>query len=200
MLAPAQELLETGLVLFAPGQLPPQLSSAPLQRNARGGGPIFCREEQAGAPLPDGFASQDGLLFCQQRRQDPVNRRLWRPALESAEAFLRQVTGPDYTLYNPVIISNTLAAPPQQRHTDYSPELTSVAQPPYGVIFAAEDGVTLKVWLRNAGEPETLSIPRGSLVLFCGDLVHAGVGGPNGDRVHMYLATARLTSTSPTFV
>ena len=107
--------------------------------------------------------------------------------LKSAEAFLRQVTKHEYTLYNPVIISNTLAAPPQQWHTDYSPEHMSVAQPPYGVI-AAEDGVTLQVWLRNAEQPETLSI------------VHAGAGGANGARVHMYLATAQLTSTSPTFV
>ena len=99
-----------------------------------------------------------------------------------------------------MIISNTLVAPPQQWHTDYSPEQMSVAHPPYGVIFAAEDGVTLQVWLHNAEQPETLSIPRGSLVLLCDDLVHAGAGGANGARVHMYLATAQLTSTPPTFV
>ena len=193
-------LRENGLVIFAPVELPVELSSTRLQPNVRGGGFIFCREELDGEVTPDGFAAQDGLLFCQERRQDPVNRRLWGRALKSAEAFLRQVLGHEYTLYNPVIISNTLVAPPQQWHTDYSPEQMSVAHPPYGVIFAAEDGVTLQVWLHNAEQPETLSIPRGSLVLFHGDLVHAGSGGANGARVHMYLATARLTSTSPTFV
>ena len=51
-------LRENGLVIFAPEELPVELSSARLQPNVRGGGFIFCREELNGEVTPDGFVAQ----------------------------------------------------------------------------------------------------------------------------------------------
>ena len=143
-----------------------------------------------------------------QRRQYPVER-LFRgcPELKDVWARLTAWIGgrcPQHRVSDPVVlISLDGGCLPQRAHTDYTEQsLHSVdlrAQPervPLACLVALQDDTSFDVWpgaiaFNEDGDPMehcTVILQRGDVLLFRGDLVHAGAAfGRQNVRLHAYL-------------
>ena len=77
----------------------------------------------------------------------------------------------------------------QPWHADYAPaKLLGVRRKPQGVLWALEDGTRFMV-AGPEGIAFEITLSAGEVLIFDGDLVHAGAAYPNcaNTRVHMYL-------------
>ena len=83
----------------------------------------------------------------------------------------------------------------QDRHVDEPPLFMArfmagraVADMPLSVLVALDAGAKLRVWPRGGGPPMLIRLDLGEVLVFRGDLCHAGLGyRVENVRVHMYL-------------
>lgn len=143
-----------------------------------------------------------------QRRQYPVEQVFRRcPELKDVWARLMAWIGgrcPQHRVSDPVVlISLDGGCLPQRAHTDYTEQsLQSMdlrAQPervPLACLVALQDDTSFDVWpgaiaFNEDGDPMehcTVILQRGDVLLFRGDLVHAGAAfGRQNVRLHAYL-------------
>jgi len=90
-----------------------------------------------------------------------------------------------------VLLHSEAGCQQQHWHTDYDPDvLQGLAELPWGVVLAIENGTSLDIIDPDTREPVSIQLLPGSLIFFRGDIVHAGAAysGPN-NRIHAYLDT-----------
>ena len=110
---------------------------------------------------------------------------------------------PNHKPSDMTILRSEKGCRPQQAHSDYRTtdiwpnegDIRHNDEMPLGVIIALQDNTKLDVWPRSIGEmlqgpiaPKHLKFDRGDMVIFRGDLIHAGSKYDEVNvRVHTYL-------------
>ena len=95
------------------------------------------------------------------------------------------------TADSPVVLLSQKGCQQQQFHTDYNPAHCAEARvKPLGVILAAQDGAK---WVTPR---ETVHLDQGDVLVFDGDVVHAGGAYENENiRCHLYLDSCDVIRT-----
>jgi hypothetical protein len=139
-----------------------------------------------------------------------VSKKLYRSAI-SVVGFIRKVDDllsgifPRHSCRDSALLLSEKGCGMQKAHTDYTEKvLDSVSgldgEMPLGCLVALMDETFLDVWEGsikenyNNGQHKKLELCRGDVVIFRGDLVHAGSAYPNRSnlRVHFYLDTPNI--------
>lgn len=87
-----------------------------------------------------------------------------------------------------VVLHSSPGCRQQQWHTDYDPALLRrCRRKPLGAVLALQDGTAFMV-RADDGRQRRLQLSRGDVLVFDGDLVHAGAAyAKHNTRVHMYV-------------
>ena len=129
-----------------------------------------------------------------QARLGPQHPRLCALVHAVLERALRELGVADsHAFFEPVVLASAAGCPAQPPHLDYDPDLLEGVAPedlPLGAILALEGGTKLDVYglYQARGKRLQAAIPEGAVLVFRGDLVHAGSAydKPNV-RVHAFL-------------
>jgi len=83
-----------------------------------------------------------------------------------------------------VVMHSKAQCAKQHWHTDFDPDMCKSAQvKPLGVLFALQDNTSLNIHKRKK-----IDLKRGEMLLFSGDVIHAGSHYDNENtRIHIYL-------------
>jgi hypothetical protein len=119
---------------------------------------------------------------------------------------------PDLKPTSPVVLLSKPGCQEQAAHSDYVPDTEFrkwiSTNPPYLAILALTDGTKLNIWPGSAGliimeehrlfgkpaiPKTTLRLKKGELLIFRGDLVHAGSAYEEENiRLHIYLDSPKI--------
>lgn len=136
----------------------------------------------------DGRRLQAPLRFG-SRDADLVHRKL----VSTLESFFGRTRFEEFTMRNWVILVSLPGCAEQMLHTDFDSgliqrSLRATGGTSWGMIYAIESGTKLIVQAEDDKPAETLYIPRGYMLLFRGDVVHAGAQYDKENlRVHAYI-------------
>lgn len=139
------------------------------------------------------FNYQQGKLDDEKRKQCNLDCRYkWVKSMMKAiqTAILPHTT---LKVTRPCIITSDARCQQQHWHTDYDPKECGLPDDsaPLGLILAFESGTTLDIQPKESKTPIRLAIPVGDILLFRGDLIHAGSPyKKRNSRLHMYVEDA----------
>jgi len=141
---------------------------------------IFNGVKESGELTYDGKRLQ-GTGEWRQKIKRQLNRFLWNKAILSEDRRIAEL----YALRSLPDCGR------QPRHTDSAPEKSLQDRPPEDVplalLYALEDGTRLKVWPFN-GEFCAISLKKGDMVVFRGDMAHCGFEYEvMNTRIHAYI-------------
>ena len=124
------------------------------------------------------------------------------PSLSVVAADVEALIGKQHIVWS--LLHSRAGCPAQPAHADYAPDLLQGVPDhliPLGCLVSIMKGTRLTVWpgafvgrpLRSCVYPETVELEVGDILLFRGDLVHAGSSYPDpNSRLHGFVDTVAV--------
>lgn len=119
------------------------------------------------------------IVFNPNKKRRQLTISCEEPIIAALITRLQEIDScSEYTLQNPVLLQSLKGCKQQQWHTDYDPSDHTTG---FGLLLALEDDTRFETL------EETVRLSRGDLLIFKGDLVHAGSWYDKENiRIHAY--------------